>query len=36
MIIQSKRVWTANNFHSLQVEITDGKINGIYPYGTKK
>ncbi len=36
MIIQSKRVWTANNFHSLQVEITDGKINGIYPYGTKE
>ena len=36
MIIQSKRVWTANNFHSLQVEITDGKISGIYPYGTKE
>lgn len=35
MIIQSKRVWAANNFNALQVEIVDGVIKGIYPYNLK-
>ncbi|MDO4378267.1 MAG: N-acetylglucosamine-6-phosphate deacetylase [Erysipelotrichia bacterium] len=33
MIIQSKRVWVANNFNALQVEIEDGIIKAVYPYG---
>lgn len=36
MIIQSKRVWCANNFNQLQIELEDGKIKGIYPYGSKQ
>lgn len=36
MIIQSKRVWLANNFNEMQLEIVDGKITNIYPYGTKE
>ena len=36
MIIQSKRVYIASSFIPAQVEIKDGKITNIYPYGTKK
>lgn len=36
MIIQSKRVWLANNFNEMQLEIVDGKITNIYPYGQKE
>ena len=36
MIIQSKRVYIASSFMPAQVEIKDGKITNIYPYGTKK
>ncbi|MGI6608738.1 MAG: N-acetylglucosamine-6-phosphate deacetylase [Erysipelotrichaceae bacterium] len=36
MIIQSKRVWVANNFNPLQIEIENGKIIAIHPYGTKE
>lgn len=36
MIIQSKRVYIASSFIPAQVEIKDGKIVNIYPYGTKK
>lgn len=35
MIIQSKRVWIANQFVAAQIEIMDGKIANIYPHGTK-
>lgn len=35
MIIQSKRVWIANQFMPAQIEIEDGKILGIYSYGKK-
>ncbi len=33
MIVQSKMVYYNEKFQSLQVEIVDGKIVGIYPYG---
>lgn len=36
MIITSKRIWIANQFVSAQLEVCEGKIIGIYPYGTKK
>ena len=36
MIIQSKRVYIASAFIPAQVEINEGKIVAIYPYGTKK
>ena len=36
MIIQSKKVWVANNFNPLQIEIEDGKIVAVYPYGAKQ
>ncbi|MCR5067194.1 MAG: N-acetylglucosamine-6-phosphate deacetylase [Erysipelotrichaceae bacterium] len=36
MIIQSERVWTANGFVPLQVEIKEGKIEAIWEYGTKE
>ncbi|MBO4538311.1 MAG: N-acetylglucosamine-6-phosphate deacetylase, partial [Erysipelotrichaceae bacterium] len=36
MIIQSERVWTANGFHPLQIEIADGKIAAVWPYGQKQ
>ena len=36
MIIQSKKVWVANNFNPLQIEIENGKIVAVYPYGTKE
>ena len=35
MIIQGKKVWIADQFMAAQVEIIDGKITNIYPYGTK-
>jgi len=36
MIIQSKRVWIADQFVPAQIEITDSKITNIFPYQTKK
>lgn len=36
MIIQSKRVWIAGQFIEAQIEILNGKIERIYPYGTRK
>ena len=36
MIIQSKRVYIASTFIKAQIEIKQGKIQAIYPYGTKK
>ena len=35
MIIQSERVYIASSFMKAQVEIEDGKIIGVYAYGTK-
>lgn len=35
MILQSKRVWVLNEWMEAQIDISDGKIAGIYPYGTK-
>ena len=35
MIIQSKKVWFADQFVEAQVEVKDGKIVDIYEYGTK-
>ena len=34
MILQSKRVWVLNEWMEAQVEISDGKILAVYPYGT--
>lgn len=34
MILQSKRVWVLNEWMDAQVEISDGKIAAIHPYGT--
>ncbi|MBR7179154.1 MAG: amidohydrolase family protein, partial [Oscillospiraceae bacterium] len=36
MIIQSKKVWIADQFIPAQIEMDGGKITGIYPYGTKE
>ena len=36
MIIQSEKVWTANGFFPLQLEIDGGKIVQVYDYATKK
>ena len=36
MIIQSKKIWIADQFLAAQVEMEGGKIVGIYPYGTKE
>ena len=36
MIIQSKRVWVLNTWLDCQIEMIDGKIANIYPYGTKE
>ena len=33
MIIQSERVWVLGQFLKAQIEIADGKIVHIYPYG---
>ena len=35
MIIQSKRVWIAEQFVPAQIEIKDNKISDIYEYNTK-
>ena len=35
MIIQSKKVWIADQFIPAQIEMDGGKITGIYPCGTK-
>ena len=36
MIIQSKKVWLADQFIDAAIEMEDGKIKGVYPYGTKE
>lgn len=36
MIIQSKKVWIADQFTAAAIEMNDGKITGIFPYGTKE
>lgn len=35
MVLQSKRVWIGGQFIAAQLEIQDGKIAGICPWGTK-
>lgn len=35
MIIQSKKVWLADQFFAAAIEIEDGKIVTIHPYGSK-
>ena len=35
MIIQSKRVWISGQFMEAQIEMNDGLIDKVYPYGTK-
>lgn len=35
MILQSKRVWIGGQFIAAQLEVQNGKIEGIYPWGTK-
>ena len=36
MILQSKRVWVLNEWMEAQVEISDGKISAVCPYGKHK
>lgn len=36
MIIQSKKIWIADQFIPAQIEINNGKIINIFPYDTKK
>lgn len=36
MIIQSKRVWIAGQFKKAQLEVKEGKIVNVFPYGTKE
>ena len=36
MIIQSKKIWLADQFVSGQIEVVDGKIVGIYDYNEKE
>ena len=36
MLIQSKNVWVSGNFIEAQIEMEDGVIKGILPYGTKE
>lgn len=36
MVIQSKKVWIADQFIAAAIEIENGKITGVYPYGTKE
>ncbi|MEG1461899.1 MAG: N-acetylglucosamine-6-phosphate deacetylase, partial [Anaerorhabdus sp.] len=33
MIIQSKKVWVSGVFIEAQIELKEGKINHVYPYG---
>lgn len=35
MILQSKRVWIGGQFMAAQLDVQDGKIESIYPWGTK-
>lgn len=35
MIIQSKRVWVSGQFMEAQIEMENGEIAAVYPYGTK-
>lgn len=35
MLIQSKKVWIADQFIAAQIEVQDGKITEILPYGSK-
>lgn len=36
MLIQSKKVWLADQFIPAVIEMNDGKITGVFPYGTKE
>lgn len=36
MLIQSKKVWIADQFVAAAIEMENGKIKGVYPYGTKE
>lgn len=36
MIIQSKKVWIADQFVPAAIQLEEGKIAGIYPYGSRK
>ena len=36
MIVQSSRVWIGGQFLAAQLEILDGRIERIYPYGTRE
>jgi N-acetylglucosamine-6-phosphate deacetylase len=36
MIIQSKKVWVVDDFVAVQIEMEDGKIKSILPYGSKE
>ena len=36
MIIQSKKVWIADQFIPAQIGMDGGKIVAVYPYGTKE
>ncbi|MBR3762749.1 MAG: N-acetylglucosamine-6-phosphate deacetylase [Lachnospiraceae bacterium] len=35
MLIQSKKIWTADQFVAAMIETKDGKITDVLPYGTK-
>ena len=35
MVIQSKKVWLADQFVPAAIELNDGRITAILPYGTK-
>ena len=35
MIIQSKKVWFADQFVEAQIEVEEGKIVNVYEYGAK-
>ena len=35
MLIQSKKVWIADQFTAAAIEIKDGKITDILPYGSR-
>ena len=36
MLIQSKKVWIADQFIPAAIEMNDGKITGVFPYVTKE
>lgn len=36
MLIQSRNVWIADQFVEAQIEMENGKITRVYPYGTKE